>query len=42
MFLSSDKGPNFTQGESVTKQIIDPDHATKDLYEAMERGDFQS
>ncbi|OTA60873.1 putative catalase Cat [Hypoxylon sp. EC38] len=40
-FLSSDRGPNFTQGETAKNASpTDPDSATRDLYEAIERGDY--
>lgn len=40
-FLSSDRGPNFAQGNKV-KDVspVDPDSATRDLYEAIERGEY--
>ncbi|KAH3007302.1 hypothetical protein KXV73_008614 [Aspergillus fumigatus] len=41
IFLSSDRGPNFSQGEQAKDNSdLDPDHATRDLYEAIERGDY--
>lgn len=41
-FLSSDQGPNFEKGEKLdTDQgVVDPDCATRDLYEAIERGEY--
>ncbi|KAF3063824.1 Peroxisomal catalase [Daldinia childiae] len=40
-FLSSDKGPNFEKGETEKNaQPDDPDSATRDLYEAIERGEY--
>lgn len=41
VFLSSDRGPNFSEGEQdKDNHELDPDHATRDLYEAIERGDY--
>ncbi|KAJ5612596.1 hypothetical protein N7510_005790 [Penicillium lagena] len=44
IFLSSDLGPNFTDGGqgSNSNKDSDPDHATRDLYEAIERGEHPS
>ncbi|KAL1860005.1 hypothetical protein Plec18167_009490 [Paecilomyces lecythidis] len=43
IFLSSDQGPNFTDGgPDKRKNDLDPDYATKDLYEAIEKGDYPS
>ncbi|KAJ5678581.1 peroxisomal catalase [Penicillium macrosclerotiorum] len=39
LFLSSDKGPNLETGEQAFSSETDPDQATKDLFEAIERGD---
>ncbi|RFU74764.1 chanoclavine synthase catalase [Trichoderma arundinaceum] len=40
-FLSSDRGPNFAQGNKAgDASPADPDSATRDLYEAIERGDY--
>ncbi|KAK6953944.1 hypothetical protein Daesc_003906 [Daldinia eschscholtzii] len=40
-FLSSDRGPNFTEGEKVQNvSPADPDSATRDLFEAIEKGDY--
>ncbi|KAI2641170.1 putative catalase Cat [Xylaria nigripes] len=40
-FLASDRGPNFAQGESVGNvSPTDQDSATRDLYEAIERGEY--
>ncbi|GKZ27546.1 hypothetical protein AbraIFM66951_005472 [Aspergillus brasiliensis] len=41
IFLSSDRGPNFTDGQSKdsVRAAEDPDFATRDLFEAIERGD---
>ncbi|PYI33860.1 putative catalase Cat [Aspergillus indologenus CBS 114.80] len=41
IFLSSDRGPNFTDGQQAKgTNDLDPDHATRDLYEAIERGEY--
>jgi catalase len=44
IFLSSDRGVNFTSGEQAAeeKDNNDPDQATRDLYEAIERGEYPS
>ncbi|KAL4806169.1 putative catalase Cat [Aspergillus unguis] len=43
MFLSADRGPNFTDGsQAETHNDNDPDYATRDLYAAIERGDYPS
>ncbi|KAI1801854.1 putative catalase Cat [Daldinia bambusicola] len=40
-FLSSDRGPNFTEGGKVQNvSPTDPDSATRDLFEAIEKGDY--
>ncbi|KAJ5598082.1 catalase Cat [Penicillium hordei] len=42
-FLSSDRGPNFSEGKGAGTSAdaqSDPDHASRDLYEAIERGDY--
>ncbi|RAL15193.1 catalase easC [Aspergillus homomorphus CBS 101889] len=41
-FLSSDRGPNFSMGQSTADDagLHDPDHASRDLYEAIERGEY--
>ncbi|KMQ42999.1 Catalase active site [Trichophyton rubrum] len=41
-FLASDRGPNFTDGSTAKIDPNDPDFATKDLFEAIERGDYPS
>jgi catalase len=41
-FLSSDQGPNFTDGTRSQLDHSDPDHATRDLYNAIERGEYPS
>ncbi|KAK2873343.1 hypothetical protein FQN49_002417 [Arthroderma sp. PD_2] len=41
-FLASDRGPNFTDGAASKVDPNDPDSATRDLYEAIERGDYPS
>lgn len=41
-FLSSDQGPNFTDGAQSDLDRNDPDHSTRDLFEAIERGDYPS
>ena len=41
-FLASDHGPNFTDGSAAKIDPKNPDFATKDLYEAIERGDYPS
>jgi catalase len=42
VFLSSDRGPNFTDGQQSdgAGAAEDPDMATRDLFEAIERGDY--
>jgi catalase len=42
-FLASNQGPNFEQGgKEKGVSLEDPDHATRDLYEAIERGEYPS
>jgi len=41
-FLSSDQGPNFTDGAPADVDPNDPDFATKDLYDAIEQGNYPS
>ncbi|KAJ5882372.1 CAZyme family AA7 [Penicillium soppii] len=41
-FLASDRGPNFTDGTGATMDPSDPDFGSKDLFEAIERGDYPS
>ena len=42
-FLASDQGPNFEKGEEAkTTSLADPDSATKDLFESIERGEYPS
>ncbi|KAL4746041.1 catalase-like domain-containing protein [Aspergillus terricola var. indicus] len=41
LFLSADRGPNFTDGsQSAAHDDTDPDYATRELYNAIERGDY--
>jgi catalase len=41
LFLSADRGPNFTDGSrSAAHDDTDPDYATRELYHAIERGDY--
>ncbi|KAI1466928.1 catalase-like domain-containing protein [Daldinia caldariorum] len=40
-FLSSDRGPNFTEGGKIQNvSPTDPDSATRDFFEAIEQGDY--
>ncbi|KAI0436165.1 putative catalase Cat [Xylaria telfairii] len=40
-FFSSDRGPNFEQGvKENNTPVMDQDSATRDLYEAIERGEY--
>ncbi|KAK4870198.1 hypothetical protein LT330_005252 [Penicillium expansum] len=42
-FLSSDRGPNFSEGKGVgtsADDCHDPDHASHDLYEAIQLGEY--
>ncbi|KAF7589022.1 hypothetical protein BBP40_004849 [Aspergillus hancockii] len=39
-FLSSDQGPNFTEGTQSTLDRSDPDHATRDLFDAIDQGNY--
>ncbi|RYP93156.1 hypothetical protein DL770_000730 [Monosporascus sp. CRB-9-2] len=42
-FLSSDQGPNFEKGEKVDHgEPTDPDSSTRDLYNAIDRGEYPS
>jgi catalase len=39
-FLSSDRGPNFTDGDQAQHDHSDPDYASRDLHDTIERGEY--
>lgn len=40
IFLSSDRGPNFQDGAGTIMDSDEPDFASRDLFEAIERGEY--